>query len=40
MYNNNEITNASDHISNIMSRGEDARGDADEELRRVREKID
>ena len=40
MYNNNEITNASDHISNILSRGEDARGDADEELRKVRDKID
>ena len=40
MFDKNDITRASDHISDIMSRGEDARGDADEELRRVRDKID
>lgn len=40
MFDKNDITRASDHISDIMSRGEDARGDAEDELRKVREKID
>ena len=29
MFDKNDITRASDHISDIMSRGEDARGDAE-----------
>ena len=40
MYDNNEITLASDHISNIMSRGEDARGDAEELLQQTQAKVE
>ena len=36
---NREMETASQHISNIMSRAEDFRGDAEEELRKAREKI-
>jgi len=40
MYNKNEITMASDHISNIMGRGEDARGDAEELVKQTQQKVD
>ena len=42
MYNLNDrdMQTASTHISNIMSRAEDSRGDAEEELRKAREKIE
>lgn len=40
MYNKNDITIASDHISDIMSRGEDARGDAEELVKLTQQKVD
>lgn len=40
MYRPNEITNASDHISNILSRAEDAKGDAEELLKDTQAKVE
>jgi ABC-type transporter Mla subunit MlaD len=40
MFRRNEITTASDHISDILSRTEDAKGDAEELLKETRTKVE